>query len=125
MSPTFVRRGQLPGSAAPAFAWHGRPGPFARLRPPWRRMRVIELAAVFAWRHRLTRLDLERLHRGVSLTVAVTGAGGMIGRELVAFLSSQGCTVKRLVRRRAHNAAEIEWDPARGLLDPATLAGVD
>ena len=95
------------------------------LRRPVAPVVEAELAALFAWRHRVTSLDLERLLGDARPTVVVTGASGMIGRELVAFLSTQGCRVRRLVRRRPREAAEIEWDPARGVLDPATLAGID
>jgi len=38
----FSRRVELPVDAATAFAWHERPGAFARLTPPWERVRLIE-----------------------------------------------------------------------------------
>lgn len=38
---TFTRSSPLPVSAADAFAWHGRPGAFERLCPPWERIDVI------------------------------------------------------------------------------------
>jgi uncharacterized protein (TIGR01777 family) len=86
-----------------------------------------ELVRLFAWRHRLLRVDLERArardHR--PLAMAVSGASGMVGRELVPYLTTQGCTVRRLVRHSARAPDEVSWDPARGTLDPASLAGVD
>lgn len=98
--------------------------PFGRLAAGWI---DADLARLFAWRHRVTRLDLERArvrgHRPV--TVAVSGASGMIGGELVPYLTTQGCAVRRLVRHAARASDEIAWDPARGALDPAALAGVD
>jgi hypothetical protein len=86
-----------------------------------------QLDALFAWRHRVTRLDLERFvaQGAARRTIAVTGASGMIGHALVAYLSTQGHTVKTLVRRAARGPNEIAWDPARGSLAPGALAGVD
>lgn len=83
--------------------------------------------ALFAWRHRVTRLDLARLRAraGRAGTVGVTGANGMIGRELVAYLGTQGVSVKRFVRRAVRGPGEIAWDPARGVLDPAALIDLD
>lgn len=57
--------------------------------------------------------------------VVITGASGLIGGALSAFLSARGDHVLHLVRRPARTLAEITWDPARGTLDPASLHGVD
>jgi hypothetical protein len=57
--------------------------------------------------------------------VAITGASGLIGGALSAFLIDRGDEVLHLVRRPARTAAEISWDPANRVLDPAALAGVD
>jgi len=86
-----------------------------------------ELAALFAWRHRVTAQDLSERSEAPPPPgiVAVTGASGLIGTALVAYLSTQGCTVRRFVRRAARAPDEIAWDPARGVLDPADLADVD
>ncbi len=86
-----------------------------------------DLDALFAWRHRVTALDLaERAARPAAPgIVAVTGASGMIGTALCAYLGTQGFEVRRLVRRPARDASEIRWDPARGELDPGALAEVE
>ncbi|HEY7719519.1 MAG TPA: TIGR01777 family oxidoreductase [Pedococcus sp.] len=57
--------------------------------------------------------------------VAITGASGLIGGALSAFLSERGDDVVHLVRRPERTTAEISWDPTRRELDPARLAGVD
>ncbi len=59
------------------------------------------------------------------LRIAVTGATGLIGRELVPFLTTAGHQVERLVRRPAAGPGEIAWDPARGYVDAEPLEGVD
>ncbi len=57
--------------------------------------------------------------------VAVTGSSGLIGRALCQTLAGRGDEVVRLVRRPTQRPDEVEWDPIRGLLDPARLDGVD
>ena len=57
--------------------------------------------------------------------VAITGASGMIGGALSAFLSARGDEVVHIVRRPARTAAEISWDPSNLVLDARSLAGVD
>src|SRR5581483_1208330 len=55
----------------------------------------------FAYRHAVTRLDLERHARFAArprLTVAITGASGLIGTALAAYLTSAGHSVRALRR---------------------------
>lgn len=86
-----------------------------------------ELARLFAFRHARTAHDLARHTRygGAPLTVAVTGASGLVGTRLCAFLSAGGHRVLRLVRRPARGPDEVSWDPATGTVDRAALEGVD
>lgn len=58
------------------------------------------------------------------MRVAISGASGLIGRQLGAFLTTGGHEVLRLVRREA-GPGEVRWDPARGTVDAAALEGVD
>lgn len=58
-------------------------------------------------------------------TFAVSGASGLVGRQLCALLTSGGHRVRRLVRGSTTDPDEITWDPAAGRLDPEQLRGVD
>lgn len=85
------------------------------------------LERIFAFRHRRTAEDLRR-HAGASgrLTVAITGASGLIGRALSAFLSTGGHRVLRLVRDPAQAGEDaVWWSPADGRIDAARLEGID
>ena len=91
-----------------------------------------ELDRLFRYRHAVTAADLER-HAAAALqplTVAVTGASGMIGRALTHFLTTGGHTVVRVGRGAAQPGAtpqlrDVRWDPEAGRLDPRGLEGVD
>lgn len=196
---------------ADVFAWHARPGAFARLSPPWQPMRLVTEAAslkdgratlalpgglrwvavhqpadydpprrfvdaiggdglatlptrlavrwrhthdfedvghgrtrvidrldtpvpgsllrpMFTYRHRQLADDLAA-HRLAAdnglgpLTVAVTGASGLVGSALTAFLSTGGHRVIRLVRRSPRGDDERAWDPDDP--DPASFDRVD
>jgi uncharacterized protein len=56
--------------------------------------------------------------------VAITGASGLIGSALSAFLSARGDDVVHLVRREPRARCEISWDPASRKLDSGALSGV-
>ncbi|MEU7628572.1 TIGR01777 family oxidoreductase [Nocardia sp. NPDC049220] len=83
------------------------------------------LRPMFAYRHRQLADDLaahaRATRRGfVAKTIAVTGASGMVGSALTAFLTTGGHTVLELVRHVPRAADERQWDtedPAPDLLD--------
>jgi len=86
------------------------------------------LERLFRFRHRRTRTDLLR-HADVKKTrrlkVAVTGATGLVGRDLCAFLAAGGHEVRRVVRGARIDEGDIVWDPALGRLAAASLEGLD
>jgi uncharacterized protein (TIGR01777 family) len=83
---------------------------------------------MFTYRHRQLADDLAA-HRDARdaglrpLVVALTGATGLVGTALSAFLSTGGHQVIRLVRHRAQSPDERQWDPDRPA--PDLLSGVD
>lgn len=83
------------------------------------------LRSMFAYRHRQLAADLaaQRRYWHEPLTVAVTGASGLVGTALTALLTTGGHRVVRLVRRPARTPDERTWQPE----DPAAdlLAGID
>ena len=56
--------------------------------------------------------------------IAVTGASGLVGTELVKVLRRRGYEVLRLVRRTPSAGDEVRWDPDGETIDVAGLAGV-
>ena len=64
---------------------------------------------MFGYRHRVTREDLGRHTEAdaAPMTVAITGATGLVGSALAAFLTGGGHTVVRLVRSPE---AVVTWD---------------
>src|SRR5215212_4918059 len=215
---TLTYRSRIDASVADVLAWHGNPGAFERLTPPWMNVRVLDgvggiepgdwkrlrvgagpigvpwtlvhnnaedgtgfvdeqtdgpfaswqhehrflsdgpersvledrityqlpfgavgqlvaghqlehrLDDLFRFRHRRTQVDLAR-HAAAGLVrpqrIAISGASGMVGSQLVPFLRAGGHDVVRLVRRRPSAADEIAWDPATGRIDAASLESVD
>ncbi|HET9967896.1 MAG TPA: TIGR01777 family oxidoreductase [Streptosporangiaceae bacterium] len=86
------------------------------------------LRPMLVYRHRQLAADLAALARSrdisaAPVTVAITGASGLIGTALTALLTTGGHQVIRLVRRPPRHAGERCWRPE----DPAPdlLAGVD
>lgn len=85
------------------------------------------LERMFRQRHVRVANDLRR-HIGEGVLapqrIAMTGASGLIGHELTAFLRTGGHEVVPLVRRVAGPNA-IGWDPAKGTIDAERLEGFD
>lgn len=66
----------------------------------------------------------DRDSQAAPLTVAITGATGMIGSALVDALRARGHTVRRLVRSgREAQADDVIWDARADSMDPRILEG--
>jgi uncharacterized protein len=92
------------------------PVPARALRPMFR-YRHHQLADDFA-AHRAA-----AAHGLTALTVAITGASGLVGAQVAAFLSTGGHRVVRLVRHPTDKPDERQWNPDDP--EPGLLAGVD
>jgi uncharacterized protein len=75
------------------------------------------LERMFEYRHRVIREDIVHGRTRKPCSIVVTGAGGLIGHNLVPYLTTQGHSVTRLVRGSPQRPGEAHWDPARGALD--------
>ncbi|UVO12121.1 TIGR01777 family oxidoreductase [Mycobacterium sp. SVM_VP21] len=86
------------------------------------------LRPMFVYRHRQLADDTAAHRRAqqaglTPLTVAISGATGLVGSALAAFLSTGGHRVIRLVRHAADNPDERQWNPDHP--DPDLLTGID
>lgn len=86
------------------------------------------LRPMFVYRHAQLADDLAA-HRDAAasgtgaLVIALTGASGLVGSALAAFLTSGGHRVIRLVRHQPTGSHERQWNPSQP--DAGLLAGVD
>ncbi len=59
-------------------------------------------------------------------TIAISGASGLVGTQLTKLLTSSGSTVRPMLRKGNTGIPNsILWDPAKGVVDPQQLNGVD
>ncbi len=99
-------------------------GQAGRLAGPLLRRRVERM---LAYRHEVLAADLAehaRYRDRPRLVIAVTGAGGLLGRALVPFLTTGGHRVITITRRSG-GADQIGWDPVAGRIDGDRLDGID
>jgi uncharacterized protein (TIGR01777 family) len=86
------------------------------------------LPRMFRFRHDTTRGDLLQHGRYAArprLRVAITGASGLIGSQLVPFLTTGGHEVIRLVRHAPRADNEVEWSAKDGIINPERLGRID
>lgn len=87
-----------------------------------------KLERMFTYRHRILREDLatHAQYQGGPMKILVSGASGLVGAALSAFLTTGGHAVTSLVRRPPRpGAREIAWEPRTGTPDLASLEGFD
>jgi uncharacterized protein len=59
------------------------------------------------------------------MKILVSGSHGLVGKALIASLTSDGHEIVRLVRGKPSGATEIEWHPDQEKIDGAALEGLD
>lgn len=84
----------------------------------------MELERMFEYREQVIS-KLVTLRVVKQMNVVVSGSRGLIGSALLPALTTQGHTVKRLVRSAPHSDQDIPWDPASGEIDVARLEGTN
>jgi uncharacterized protein (TIGR01777 family) len=88
-----------------------------------------ELDRLFAFRYRRLEQDLSRHARHAHrprLTVAISGASGLIGSALRHFLTTGGHRVLSLVRdRRGMGPGDVFWNPSTGDIEAEKLEEAD
>ncbi|MEX0742053.1 MAG: TIGR01777 family oxidoreductase, partial [Phycisphaeraceae bacterium] len=87
-----------------------------------------KLAKTFAWRHRTLANDLHQQKRYADrppLTVAMTGASGLVGSAMTTLLTTAGHRVRPMVRRATDDPQAIVWNTREGVVDPQQMADVD
>lgn len=98
------------------------------LPPAIKRYVETNLLQVFHHRKNLLLEDI-KLHLKCSqqpLRILISGASGILGRELIPLLSTGGHQVWTLVRRNAdQDKNEISWDPENDSLNPDSLPEID
>jgi uncharacterized protein (TIGR01777 family) len=86
-----------------------------------------KLEQMFRYRHDITANDLN-LHRRYfgdgPMKIAVTGSTGLVGADLVPFLTTGGHFVSRVVRNNPVGS-DILWNPAAKTIDAVRLEGLD
>ncbi|MCA9323471.1 MAG: TIGR01777 family oxidoreductase [Planctomycetes bacterium] len=89
---------------------------------------IDRLERLFSYRHETTRRDLLRhaSWTGAPLRVAVSGASGLVGSALCAFLRTGGHEVVELVRDQAvRRPDQAQWSTEQGILEPEKLVDLD
>lgn len=90
-----------------------------------------ELDRLFRYRHTVTQHDMQIRQNylnseGKSMKILIAGASGLVGTDLIPFLTTQTHTVKTLTRRKdSVDADTIFWDPEQGQVNLADLEGFD
>lgn len=85
-----------------------------------------QLQRMFRYRHATTAADLTAHQReSTTMKILVTGATGLVGTALSAFLTTGGHEVVRLTRSTPRDANDVSWNPESGTIDRARLEGLD
>lgn len=119
-----VAPSRLPMGTEAAIAWHTQHGANDPSISPWD---TIGVGVPSRPAIKATDLALhQRTPMNKSMSIAVSGASGLVGTALVPFLTTAGHNVRRLVRGEPNRSeGHIGWDPAAGQLEKSDLEGID
>lgn len=101
-------------------------GVFGQIVSPW----IVKgkLERMFRYRHKTLARDLatHAEQAGLpALKVAITGAGGMIGTAMRAFLTTGGHKVLPVTRKPDAYKQQVTWNPAEGVIERDKLESLD
>ena len=85
------------------------------------------LRRMFHFRHRRTVADLtahSKFRKRNTMHIAISGSRGLVGSELVPFLTTGGHRVTHITRTQS-DPNDVVWNPQQGQLDAADLEGID
>lgn len=82
-----------------------------------------KLKRLFKYRHAVTASDLrtQTQYQGKPMKILVSGATGLVGKQLCAYLSTAGHSVYKLVRHKNNNTHDIYWNPETADIDITAL----
>jgi len=100
-------------------------GPVGKIFGGWHVRR--ELERMFRFRHTITTMDLERQAEvdQKPLRILISGASGLVGKALTAFLETSGHTVIALTRSPRPDSDDVKWDIAAGEIDLSSAGKID
>ena len=86
-----------------------------------------QLDRAFQYRHRVTNSDISnhQKYQRQAMKILIGGSSGLVGKQLVAYLSGAGHQVIRLVRQQANDENSIVWDPVQETIDSDAFEGID
>jgi uncharacterized protein (TIGR01777 family) len=87
-----------------------------------------ELNRAFTYRHQTLLNDLRAAQQAAlppQQRILISGASGLVGQALSAFLSVSGHQVFSLTRRQPSSSSEIFWNPEKRFEDVQSLEGFD
>ncbi|MGI9240804.1 MAG: TIGR01777 family oxidoreductase [Verrucomicrobiales bacterium] len=86
-----------------------------------------QLAQLFRYRHTITTMDLKRAreHPVEPLRILVSGASGLVGTALTAFLETCGHEVLSLTRSPRPGSNDVRWDIGAGEIDLSSVGKID
>lgn len=85
-----------------------------------------KIEQMFKYRHTILKNDLQiqQQFKAPNMTIGITGASGLIGTALSAFLKTAGHKVVP-ISRSSQLPNGVQWDPESGLINQSKLEGLD
>ena len=121
----FIEKGSEKSQLNDAIEYRLPLGPVGKFFGGWLVRRQLE--ALFRYRHKVTTTDLDRHGRGPAkpMRILISGASGLVGKALTAFLETGGHEVVALTRNPRPGSSDIAWDIQAGEINLADAGRID